>query len=45
MFDQESGLGEGRKPVLVKAVVAESAIEAFNKSVSAWAFPVGCDEG
>ena len=29
----ESGLGEGGKPVLVKAVVAESAIEAFNKSV------------
>ena len=33
MFDQESGLGEGCKPMLVKAVVAESAIEAFNKSV------------
>ena len=33
MFDQESGLGEGGKPVLVKAVVAESAIETFNKSV------------
>ena len=33
MFDKESGLGEGGKPVLVKAVVAESAIEAFNKSV------------
>jgi hypothetical protein len=33
MFDQESGLGEGRKPMLVKAVVAESATEAFNESV------------
>ncbi len=33
MFDKESGLGERDKPVLVKAVVAESAIEAFNKSV------------
>ena len=44
MFDQESGLGEGGKPVLVKAVVAESAIEAFNKSVL-HGLPVGCDEG
>jgi hypothetical protein len=33
MFDKESGLGGGSKPVLVKAAVAESAIEAFNKSV------------
>ena len=33
MFDKESGLGEGGKPMLVKAVVAKGAIEAFNESV------------
>ena len=33
MFDKKSGLGEGGKPMLVKAVVAEGAIEAFNESV------------
>ena len=33
MFDKEFGLGEGGKPMLVKAVVAKGAIEAFNESV------------
>ena len=33
MFDKESSLGEGGKPMLVKAVVAKGAIEAFNESV------------
>ena len=33
MFDKESGLGEGGEPMLVKAVVAEGAVEAFNESV------------
>ena len=45
MLDQESGLGEGGKPVLVKAVVAESAIEAFKRSVLHGVPWSGCDEG
>ena len=45
MFDKESGLGEGGKPVLVKAVVAENAIEAFNECVLQGLSRLECDEG
>ena len=33
VFDEESGFGQGAKPMLVKAVVAEGAIEALDEGV------------
>jgi hypothetical protein len=33
MFDEQAGFGEGAEPMLVKAVVAEGAVEAFDKGV------------
>ena len=33
VFDEESGFGEGAKPMLVEAVIAEGAIEALDEGV------------
>ena len=33
VFDEESGFGEGGKPMLVEAVIAEGAIEALDEGV------------
>ena len=33
VFDEESGFGQGAKPMLVEAVVAEGAIEALDEGV------------
>ena len=33
VFDEESGFGQGAKPMLVEAVIAEGAIEALDEGV------------
>jgi hypothetical protein len=33
VFDEESGFGEGAKPMLVEAVIAEGSIEALDEGV------------
>ena len=40
-FDVELGIAQREEPVLVQALVAESAVEALDESVFRWACPAG----